>query len=306
MTWPTPRSPAPTRSDVSAGSRAAFRHGRDFVSTQTEISGPPVAGRAVSDRSTPGRAWLRVRPLLLGATSVILLVVIWQVVTDLNLVKQIFLPTPMQVLDALKSIFSGGPIWNDLGVSGEEFIIGLGISIAIGAVLGILTGWYRPVDEFFKPIVVALNSMPQVAVIPVLILIFGIGITPKVIVVILSCAPVILMNTAAGVANVDERLMRVARSFGATDWQAIRTIVIPDVVPFFMTGLRISIGRAIIGVVVGEIFASRAGIGNLLISASDSFNMPVMYASVIIITALGILLTQVAAWAERRMQLWRT
>jgi ABC-type nitrate/sulfonate/bicarbonate transport system permease component len=150
-----------------------------------------------------------------------------------------------------------------------------------------------------------LNSMPQVAVIPLLILIFGIGITPKVIVVILSCAPVILMNTTTGVGNVDERLMRVARSFGATDWQAIRTIVIPEVVPFFMTGLRISIGRAIIGVVVGEIFASKAGIGNLLISASDSFNMPVMYASVIIITAIGILLTQVAAWAERRMQLWR-
>lgn len=276
------------------------------MSTQTEVSGPPVAGHAASDRSTSGRAWLRIRPLLLGASSVILLVVIWQVVTDLNVVKQIFLPTPLQVLDALKSIFSGGAIWSDLGVSGEEFIVGLGISIAIGAVLGILTGWYRPVDEFFKPIVVALNSMPQVAVIPVLILIFGIGITPKVIVVILSCAPVILMNTAAGVANVDERLMRVARSFGATDWQAIRTVVIPDVVPFFMTGLRISIGRAIIGVVVGEIFASRAGIGSLLISASDSFNMPVMYASVIIITALGILLTQVAAWAERRMQMWRT
>jgi ABC-type nitrate/sulfonate/bicarbonate transport system permease component len=275
------------------------------MSTQTEVSGPPVAGGAVPGRRIPGRTWIRTRPLLLGASSVILLVVIWQVVTDLNLVKQIFLPTPLQVLDGLKSIFSGGAIWNDLAVSGEEFIIGLGISIAIGASLGILTGWYRAVDEFFKPIVVALNSMPQVAVIPLLILIFGIGITPKVIVVILSCAPVILMNTTTGVGNVDERLMRVARSFGATDWQAIRTIVIPEVVPFFMTGLRISIGRAIIGVVVGEIFASKAGIGNLLISASDSFNMPVMYASVIIITAIGILLTQVAAWAERRMQLWR-
>jgi NitT/TauT family transport system permease protein len=209
------------------------------------------------------------------------------------------------VLEALKSIFSGGPIWKDLGVSGEEFIIGLGISIAIGAVLGILTGWYRRVDEFLKPIVVALNSMPQVAVIPVLILIFGIGTAPKIIVVILSCAPVMLMNTATGVGNVDDRLMRVARSFGASDWQSIRTIVIPEVVPFFMTGLRISIGRAIIGVVVGEIFASKAGIGNLLISASNSFNMPVMYATVIIITALGILLTQLAARLERRMQVWR-
>lgn len=275
------------------------------MSTQTEVSRPPVAERAIPDRSTPGRIWARGRPLLLGAASVILLVVVWQVVTELNLVKPIFLPTPLQVVDALKSVFSGGPIWNDLAVSGEEFVIGLGVSIAIGAVLGILTGWYRPVDEFFKPIVVALNSMPQVAVIPVLILVFGIGMTPKIIVVILSCAPVMLMNTAAGVGNVDERLMRVARSFGATDWQAIRTVVVPEVVPFFMTGLRISIGRAIIGVVVGEIFSSKSGIGSLLISASDSFNMPVMYASVIIITALGILLTQLAAWLERRMQVWR-
>lgn len=276
-----------------------------LMSTQTEVSGPPLAGRSAPSRSVPGRAWLRSRSLLLGTACVILLVAAWQVVTDLKVVKAIFLPPPLQVFDALKSIFSGGPIWNDLAVSGQEFIIGLAISIAIGAVLGILTGWYKPVDEFFKPIVVALNSMPQVAVIPLLILIFGIGMAPKVIVVVLSCAAVILMNTAAGVNNVDERLMRVARSFGASDWQAIRTIVIPEVVPFFMTGLRISIGRAIIGVVVGEIFASKAGIGNLLINASDSFNMPVMYASVIIITALGIVLTQLAAWLERRMQAWR-
>lgn len=275
------------------------------MTTETQVSAPSVAGSVAPDWSTPGRTWLRVRPLLLGGASVVVGVAIWQVIAISNLVQRIFLPTPLQVLSALKGIFSGGPIWNDLAVSGEEFIIGLAISIAIGAVLGILTGWYKTVDEFFKPSVIALNSMPQVAVIPVLILIFGIGIAPKVIVVILSCAPVMLLNTAAGVGNVDEKLRRLARSFGASDWQTIRTVVIPHVVPFFMTGLRISIGRAIIGVVVGEIFASKAGIGSLLISASDAFNMPVMYATVIIITVLGILLTQGAAWLERRMQVWR-
>jgi NitT/TauT family transport system permease protein len=242
---------------------------------------------------------------MLGTLSIIALIVLWQVACDAHLVKQIFLPTPLQVLDALGSVFNGGAVWSDLGVSGEEFIIGLALSIAIGAVFGILTGWYKAVDEFFKPIVIGLNSMPQVAVIPLLILIFGIGMTPKIVVVVLSCAPVILINTATGVGNVDERFMRVARMFSASDWQAIRTVVFPEVVPFFMTGLRISIGRAIIGVVVGEIFASKAGIGSLLISASNSFNMPVMYATVIIITGLGILLTQLAALAERRMQVWR-
>jgi ABC-type nitrate/sulfonate/bicarbonate transport system permease component len=269
------------------------------MTTEIQVSAPSAAGSVAPDVSTPGRTWLRVRPLLLGGASVVVGVAIWQIIAVSNLVQRIFLPTPLQVLSALKGIFSGGPIWNDLAVSGEEFIIGLAISIAIGAVLGILTGWYKTVDEFFKPSVIALNSMPQVAVIPVLILIFGIGIAPKVIVVILSCAPVMLLNTAAGVGNVDEKLRRLARSFGASDWQTIRTVVIPHVVPFFMTGL------AIIGVVVGEIFASKAGIGSLLISASDAFNMPVMYATVIIITVLGILLTQGAAWLERRMQAWR-
>ena len=195
--------------------------------------------------------------------------------------------------------------WSNLAVSGEEFAVGLGISIALGAILGILTGWYKAFDEFLKPIVVGLNSMPQVAVIPLLILIFGIGMSPKIVVVVLSCSTVILMNTAAGVTNVDRNLMRLSRSFGASDLQAIRTVVLPSVVPFFMTGLRISIGRAMIGVVVGEIFASKAGIGNILIGASNSFNMPVMYATVVLITVLGILLTQGAAWLERRMQRWR-
>jgi NitT/TauT family transport system permease protein len=249
--------------------------------------------------------WLRSRSLILGLSSLVLLVAMWQIVVSAHVVNSLFLPSPLQVLKALKSLFNGGSVWSNLAVSGQEFGVGLGISVAGGALLGIVTGWYKVADEFLKPIVVGLNSMPQVAVIPVLILIFGIGMAPKVVVVILSCTTVIVMNTAAGVENVDRQLMRLARSFGASDLQAIRTIVLPSVVPFFMTGLRISIGRAMIGVVVGEIFASKAGIGNILISASNSFNMPVMYATVIVITVLGILLTQGAGRLERRMQRWQ-
>ena len=260
---------------------------------------------AAVQMSEPRRSRRPPRSVVLGTCSIVLVIAIWQVICSLNLVKSMFLPTPLQVADALGTLFSGGAVYHDLAVSGEEFAIGLGISILIGGVFGILTGWYKTVNEFLKPIIIGLNSMPQVAVIPILILIFGIGMAPKVIVVVLSCTTVMLLNTEAGVENVDEKLMRMARSFGAGDAQAIRTVVLPHVVPFFMTGLRISIGRAMIGVVVGEIFASKAGIGNVLISASDSFNMPVMYATVVVITVLGIILTQCAAWLERRMQAWR-
>lgn len=273
---------------------------------ETGRAEPVTVGRPAERRARPSR-WrsLRYRPTILGLLSLVILVAAWQLITELQLVNSVFLPTPVQVLKALGTLFTGGEIWSNLAVSGEEFAIGLGISIILGAVLGILTGWYKVLEELLKPIIIGLNSMPQVAVIPVLILFFGIGMTPKIVVVILSCTTVMLMNTAAGVENVDERLMRLSRSFGASDLQAIRTVVIPHLVPFFMTGLRISIGRAMIGVVVGEIFASKAGIGNMLISASNNFNMPVMYASVVVITVLGITLTQGAAMLERRMQSWR-
>ncbi|WP_433887642.1 ABC transporter permease [Streptomyces sp. CA-111067] len=269
------------------------------------VSAGPTPTRQARPRRTGKETWAAVRPFVLGSLSLVLLIALWQVAVNGHWVKPLFLPGPSKVVHALGSLFSQGEIWSNLRVSGEEFALGLGISVVLGAVLGLLTGWYKAVDEFLKPLVVGINSMPQVAVVPVLILIFGIGMTPKIVVVVLSCTTVILMNTAAGVANVDWQLRRLARSFGASDPQVIRTIVLPSLVPFFMTGLRISIGRAMIGVVVGEIFASKAGIGNVLISASNSFNMPVMYATVAIITFLGIALTQVAALLERRMQRWR-
>jgi ABC-type nitrate/sulfonate/bicarbonate transport system permease component len=147
--------------------------------------------------------------------------------------------------------------------------------------------------------------MPHVAVIPVLILLFGIGLAPKIVIIVLSCAVTILLNTAAGVQNVDKDLMKMARSFGASDFQAIRVIVLPSVVPYFMTGVRISVGRALIAVVVSEFFASKAGVGNVMISAANSFNMPKMYATLFIITGLGIALTQGASLLEERMQKWK-
>lgn len=282
--------------------------GSNVMTTKAGTAAPSSRVRAPKPKPRPRTRLLalgRARPFALGSLSVILFVALWQVAVSAKWVNTLFVPTPWAAAKALGDLFTSGQVWHNLAISGEEFILGLGISVGLGALLGILTGWYRAFDEFLKPIVIGLNAMPQVAVIPLLILVFGIGMAPKIVVVVLSCTTVILMNTAAGVEAVDQQLMRLSRSYAATDWQAIRTVVLPSVIPFFMTGLRISIGRAMIGVVVGEIFASRAGIGNILITASNSFNMPVMYATVTIITVLGILLTQGAAWAERRMQRWR-
>jgi ABC-type nitrate/sulfonate/bicarbonate transport system permease component len=273
---------------------------------------PPVAvARDLGPaRSRPSPAWWRVawkrsRPAMLGLLSLVLVVLAWQLEAADKIVNVQWLPPPIDVLRASKSVVFSDRFLIDLKVSGEEFAIGLGISIVVGGLIGILCGWYKPVDEFLKPIIIAANSIPHLAVIPLLILVFGIGITPKVLVVLLSCVVVMEMNTAAGVENVDPHLMRLARSFGASDLKIIRTVVLPSVVPFFMTGVRISVGRAVVAVVVAELFGSYAGLGNLLTNAQSTLNMPVMYATLIILTILGIALTQLAGTFERRMQRWQ-
>jgi NitT/TauT family transport system permease protein len=262
--------------------------------------------RASGNRSAQGRAWRRSRPYILGSSSIILAVGIWQLVVSAKLLNSAFLPAPLDVLRSLGDLVRSGDMWHDMAVSGQEFGIGLAISVVAGTVLGILTGWYKPLDEFLKPGIVILNGIPHVALIPILILIYGIGVTSKVVVVILSCLTVMIMNVATGVENVDPQLTRMASSFCAPDRKMLLTVVAPSVIPYFMSGLRISIGRAVVGVVVGEIFAARAGLGHRLILASDSFNMPEMYATLVILAVLAIVLTQGTAVIERRMSKWRS
>jgi NitT/TauT family transport system permease protein len=245
------------------------------------------------------------RPVLLSALAVALVFVAWQLSASFRLIDPLFLPPPLKVLKALQEIVTSPTFGRDLRVSGYEFGLGLGLSILVGGVLGVLSGWYKPVEEFLRPIVIALNSVPHLALIPLLILVFGIGTLPKILLVLLSCVVVMIMNTAAGVENVDAQLMRMSRSFGASDRQIIGTVVLPSLIPFFMTGVRISVGRAVVAVAIAEIFASVAGLGTILIKAQSSLNMPVMYAAVILLTVIGIVLTQAAAMLERRLLRWK-
>ncbi|WP_417725711.1 ABC transporter permease [Salipiger sp.] len=245
------------------------------------------------------------RAFVLGALSLILVGVGWEASAIYGWVNPLFLPTMGEVGEAIVKIVSRDDFAHHLAVSGYEFGWGLGLSVLIGGILGILAGWFKPVEEFLQPIIIAVNSIPNLALIPLLILVFGIGTLPKIILVMLACIVVMVMNTAAGVQSADKQLMRMSRSFKANQFQLIRTVVIPSVVPYFMTGVRICVGKAVVSVAVAEIFGSTAGLGHILIIAQSSFNMPDMYAAVIILTAIGIALTQTAAVVERFFLRWR-
>ncbi|HZT06296.1 MAG TPA: ABC transporter permease [Chloroflexota bacterium] len=267
-------------------------------------AGPSVAVEPVRIPGQPSRLQ-RYESTLIGILSVVAFLVVWHTVTAARLVPALFLPGPFDTLNAFVGLVKGGSLWNDLWVSGQEMIYGYVLAIVIGMPLGLLMGWYRRLSFALDPFVAFFYSMPRVALIPLLIIWFGIGIYSKVAVVFLGAIFPIVINTMAGVRNLDANWVKAARSFGASDSQIFRTVALPGSVPFILTGLRLGIGHALVGVVVGELVAAQAGIGLMMATAGSTFQTPKVFAGLILLSSAGLGMTYLLQSIERRYQAWR-
>jgi NitT/TauT family transport system permease protein len=252
----------------------------------------------------PGRL-RRWEPLLWGAGSVGIFLVVWQLVALAQVVPPLFLPAPTEIAQAMVQMFQDPTIWIDLQTSGSEFIIGYLLAIAAGLPLGLLAGRYLRLSWALDPFIAFFYSMPRIALVPLLLIWFGIGIWSKVAVVFLGAFFPITINTVAGIRSLDPALIRAARSFGARELQLFWTIALPGSVPFILTGLRLGIGHALVGVVVGELIAAQHGIAQRMSVAGTLFQVPTMFAALIIISSSGVVLTLVLQRLERRFDAWR-
>jgi NitT/TauT family transport system permease protein len=248
------------------------------------------------------RRW---EPYLWGVGAVLLFVVAWQLVANAKLVPELFLPGPVTIGAAMVDIFHDPNIWVDLQTSGLEFLLGYGLAIVIGLPLGLLTGRYQRLAWALDPFVAFFYSMPRIALVPLLIIWFGIGIWSKVAVVFLGAFFPIAINTMAGMRSLDSGLLRAAHSFGASELQIFRTIALPGSVPFILTGLRLGVGHALVGVVVGELIAAQHGIAYRMNVAGTTFQMPTMFAALVLISTSGVILTLLLQRLERRFDAWR-
>ena len=251
------------------------------------------------------RTYLTFQRPILGVTGVLVFFSIWEYIGTSGLVNTHFVSAPKKILRAAIGMIQQGDIWNDLYVSGAEFAIGFALAIVIGIPLGMLLGWYRTVYYILDPFVTAFNATPRIALTPLFIIWFGIGIWSKVALVFLGAFFPIVLNTFAGVRTLDELLLRAARSFGANDRQIFRTIVLPGSVPFILSGLRLGLGRALVGIVVGEMVAATAGIGYSMAVAGATFQTDKLFVGVLILTAFGVLFTEGLNRLEHRFDAWR-
>jgi NitT/TauT family transport system permease protein len=166
-------------------------------------------------------------------------------------------------------------------------------------------GRYRTVYFALDPFIIALYNTPSVALIPLIQLWFGLGLEAKIVIVILSAYFPIVINTYAGVRNTSRGMVDVVRAFGASDRQVMTKVVLPGAVPFIMAGVRLAVGRAVIGIVVAEFFTAVSGLGGLIIVYSNSFATAKLFVPVITLVALGLVLTWAARALEARFATWK-
>jgi NitT/TauT family transport system permease protein len=220
-------------------------------------------------------------------------------------INPIFLSTPSRVTLALMDLVRTGQIFEALRLSVLGLAIGFGAAILVGVPTGILMGRSRTVEAALELWVNALFVTPRVALIPLLLIWFGIGFEAQVVVIFLSSIFPIIINCYAGVRNISATLVDTARAFCASERQLFFEVILPASVPFMMTGLRLGIGHAVIGMIVAQMFLALSGLGKLLVNYGDFFKTDYVFAVVIVIGLLGIVLTEAVKLIERRFAHWK-
>ncbi|HYA27579.1 MAG TPA: ABC transporter permease [Acidobacteriota bacterium] len=260
----------------------------------------------VAEASKLYKFYLNQERKILGTVSVVLFLLVWEAVGNwLKLINPMFMSAPSLIWNAAVQLFGSGEIWNDLYVSGVEFGWGYLLSVIVGVPFGIAIGWYKKFAYICDPFVNAMNATPRVALLPLVIIWLGIGILSKVGIIFLGAVFPLIINTRDGVKTTPHNLLTAARSFGASEWQIFKSVVIPSTVPFILTGLRLAIGRALIGVMVGELYAATAGIGFMITVAGATFQTDKVFVGVLIFALSGMIATDIVDRAEKKFDKWR-
>jgi ABC-type nitrate/sulfonate/bicarbonate transport system permease component len=240
-----------------------------------------------------------------GTVAVVVALAAWQLVAALRVKPALVLPGPVDVMNAFGQLFSTSEIWTDLMTSGKELLYGFVLAVVVGLPIGLMIGWYRRLSFVLNPFVTFLYATPRIALTPLLIIWLGIGDASKIAIVFLMAVFPILINAATGVQSLDPAVLRVARCFGAGDLQIFRTVALPGSVPFIISGMRLAVGQALIGVFVAELAGADSGVGMLMNTAGQQFQTSVVFAGLFIFAITGVLLTGLLRRVERHFAAWR-
>src|SRR5687768_1495306 len=240
----------------------------------------------------------------LRVLSLIVLGLVWEVVGRTQ--NPHLLPPLSRVLTTWIELLLSGQLFQALAVSLQALVLGFVASVLFGVPLGLLMGRYRRLESFLNIYMTALLTVPMISFIPFLVIAFGLGLHSRVWIVFLFAFVIIVINTTAGVRNVDPTLTEMARSFGARESELFLKIILPAAMPMIMAGIRLGMGRAVLGMVTGEMILSVVGFGAMLMTFSASFKSSALFATILTIVLLAVALLALIQYLDRRLIPWRT
>jgi NitT/TauT family transport system permease protein len=236
--------------------------------------------------------------------TVLAMLVLWELICILFAVPSFVLPRPSIVAISLYQNF--GTIWFHAERTLLTTLLGFGLAVIVGVVLGILVGSSRLIYQGLYPVLIGFNSVPKVALVPLMVVWFGIGYVPAVLTAFMLSFFPIAVNIATGIATLEPELQDVLRSLGASRLDIIRRVGLPRSLPYFFASLKIAITLAFVGSVISETLASDRGIGTLVEQASANFKIPLVFAGLVVVATLGIAMYAIFAYMEKRMTHWAT
>lgn len=248
---------------------------------------------------------LRLRDLSMAVLTPVVLLGAWELAADGGLIDARLFTPPSAIAARGAEMVTSGDLWPHVAATVARLAAGFGLGAAVGVLAGLLMGVWRPVRAALEPTFTALYALPKIAILPLLLLIFGITETPKVLSVAISVFFVVQINTLAGIVQIDARILESARAYRATGWKLFRYVLLPAATPSIMTGLRVSAGMAVVVVTAVEFVASNNGLGYLIWNSWQLFQPDTMFVGLIAVCLIGAGVTGLVILLERALVPWR-
>lgn len=282
----------------------------------TTLGGSRLARRAVAADSDAGlpsvpanRSWWAKhgRATMIALWRVVLFAVVvaaWQITAG-RFVDKLFVSSPSDVVERLGKWMGNGVLWSNTRITVEETVFGYALGAAIGVLLGFVLALLDTLGRITEPFMIALYSIPKVAIAPLFIIWFGIGVEMKVLLAAATVFFLVFLNTLTGVRSVDRELVNAARLMNASKWQLLLKVIVPGSMDGVVTGLRVAVPYALLGAVVGELVASNRGLGYLILDSASAFDPAGVFAALFVVTIIAMILNLLVNLLDRRVTRWR-
>jgi ABC-type nitrate/sulfonate/bicarbonate transport system permease component len=247
----------------------------------------------------------KTRERLVGALSPLALLLLWEVCAHIGWIDTRFFPAPTMIIAKLFAMAGSGELWTHLSASVQRLFWGSLLGGIPALMIGIVMGLYRPMRAAIDPLISATYPIPKSAILPLILLIFGLGEASKIVMVALGVFYPVVINTVTGVRQIDKIYLDVGRNFKASRWQTFRTIALPGAMPSIMAGIKLGVGMGLILIAISEMVGAKTGIGYMIWDAWQVLSVETMYVGLLVISILGFLLTLILNEIESWILPWK-